>query len=70
MRKARIKYNDTYDAYDVEINTGDGWGLDRRYHLQKSIKKPEEETCMISYQFIIKMSELQSQGYTINFTWL
>lgn len=55
------------DSYDIEINTGDGWGLDMRFKLQKSIKNPKEETCMMSFQFVTKCAELQWQGYEINF---
>ena len=64
MKKARIMYNGEEDKFEIQINTGDGWGLDQAY---KCVEGPNGYNDFIHFQFIIKLQELQYQGYEINF---
>lgn len=67
MRKARVKYNPDRDSYVIEINTGDGWDFCCSFPcvIKKDSKTGTAD--FIHYSFVSKMSELQHQGYTLDF---
>lgn len=68
MKKARVVYNNTFDSFDIEILTDEGWGLCTRYTCQNSTKNPDSEPNMIHFSALNKLSELQWLGYHIDFT--
>ena len=67
MRNARIIYNELHDAFDLEINTGDGWGLDSRYNCHTSTKNPMGDANFISFTILKKLRQLEDLGYKIHF---
>ena len=67
MLKARVIYTEQEDAYDIEINTGDGWGLCTRYPCHTSTKNPMGNADYISFRILKEIVHLQNIGYTISF---
>ena len=65
MKKARIVYNPGEDSFEVQINTGDGWGLDTGFFCVA--KTGETETNYVHFRILNKLGELQQQGYKIEF---
>ena len=71
--KARIKYygvgefNPNFgDGYAVEINTGDGWGLDTFYEC-RVIKQQDDdaEPEFIHFSILQKINHLMELGYQV-----
>lgn len=67
MKKARVIYNEEYDAFDIEINTGDGWGLETRYPCHTSTKNPMGNANFISFTILKVLAQLEYLGYKIHF---
>lgn len=66
IKKARIVYNKEADSFDIEINTGDGWGLETSYPCRRSANKPDaEEAEFISWRILEKIKLLKLWGYEI-----
>ena len=64
MRKARIVYNPNEDSFEVQINVGDGWGLETGYHCVA--REKGGPTNFISWTILDKLAQLQSLGYKID----
>lgn len=66
MQKARILYNSEKDQFEVQINTGDGWGLDTAY---KCVAREggDGTANFISWRIIAKLEQLQTLGYSIKY---
>lgn len=67
IRKARIQYNEAEDMFELQINTGDGWGFCTGYRCFARADDPEHETNFISWTILDKLKELQNLGYEIDF---
>ena len=67
MMNARVIYNEEFDSFDVEINTGDGWGLETRYPCHTSTKNPMGNANFIHFGIIRKLEILQACGWKITF---
>lgn len=67
IRKARIHYNEKEDAFEIQINTGDGWGLETSYRCRKDAQYPEGDANFISWKILDKLEQLQYLGYEIDF---
>lgn len=65
VRKAKIVYNETTDAFEVQINTGDGWGVETIYKCVA--REPGGGTNFISWRILRKLDQLQELGYQIDF---
>lgn len=68
MKKARVIYNPDKDMYEIQINTGEGWGLDQAWKFVAKYGEtdPENRKYFLHYGIIIKLAELQHQGYTVD----
>ena len=64
MKKARIIYNSKEDKFEVQINTGDGWGLETAYHCVAR-EGVDGTTDFISWRIIDKIQTLIMMGYQI-----
>lgn len=69
MKEARIIYNEKEDAFEIQINTGDGWGLETSYRCRKDAQYPDGPADFINWRIIEKLSKLKYLGYNIDFTW-
>lgn len=67
MKEARVIYNEKEDAFEIQINTGDGWGLETSYRFRKDADYPEADADFISWRIIDKLGKLQYLGYKIKF---
>ena len=64
MKKARIIYNANEDKFEIQINTGDGWGLDTAYRCVAR-EGGNGDTEFINWRILDKLRELAYQGYSI-----
>lgn len=62
MKKARIIYNNAKDQFEVQINTGDGWGLETAYRCVAR-EGGDGTTDFISWRIIDKIQTLTMLGY-------
>ena len=70
MMKARVKYTENYndrEGYLVEINTGDGWGLDTFFPLVASARFPMGDANYVHFSLINKIAQLNDLGYRVTF---
>lgn len=67
IRKARFVYNAEEDMFELEINTGDGWGFCTGYRCFAPAQDPNGEKNFISFTVLNKLAELQYLGYEIDF---
>lgn len=61
-RKARIIYNSKEDMFEVQINTGDGWGLETGYRCV-ACEGGNGATEFISWRIIDTIQTLTARGY-------
>ena len=66
-RKARFHYNEKEDMFELQINTGDGWGFCTGYRCFAIAERPDGEKNFISWTVLEKLKELQNLGYEIDF---
>jgi hypothetical protein len=66
-RKARFHYNEKEDMFELQINTGDGWGFCTGYRCFAPAQDPDGEKNFISWTVLEKLNELQNLGYEIDF---
>lgn len=67
MKKAKVIYNEKEDAFEIHINTGDGWGLCTAYRCFTIAKNPNGEPNFISFTVLKKLAELEQLGYQTTF---
>lgn len=67
MRKAKVIYNDVEDQFEIQINTGDGWGLESAYPCHTSTKNPMGDANFIHFTVLKSLAMLENFGYTITF---
>ena len=67
MKKARVHYNEKFDAFDIEIMTEDGWELASEYSCHKSTLHPDGGANYIHFGILRKIADLQHMGYTVKF---
>ena len=67
MKKARVIYRESTDQFEIQINTGDGWGLDTAYNCTASARNPMGNADFIHFGILKKLAELQYLGYEISF---
>ena len=66
MLKAKVIYNEKEDAFEIWINTGDGWGFSKSYKCQpRANQKDGEENTLIHFSLITTLREMQEYGYKI-----
>ena len=65
MKKARVRYNEKFDSFDIEIMTEDGWELSHRYVCQISVSRPYGSANYIHFGILREIASLQYMGYTI-----
>lgn len=68
MKEAKIIYNHTDDAYEIWINTGDGWGFCKSYKCR--VRQGGDEPEFIHYSFVSSLAEMEAFGYKITFRYL
>lgn len=61
-RKARIIYNSKEDMFEVQINTGDGWGLEKGYRCVAR-EGGDGTTDFISWRIVDTIQKLTALGY-------
>ena len=67
-RKAKIIYNSTDDAYEIWIDTGEGWGFCRSYKCR--VRQGGDEPEFIHFSIISSLAEMERFGYEITFKYL
>ena len=67
MKKAKVIYNEKEDAFEIHINTGDGYGLCTSYRCFTIAKDPNGDPNFISFTVLKKLAELELFGYEITF---
>lgn len=67
MKKARVHYNEKFDAFDIEIKTEDGWELISEYSCHKSTLHPYSGANYIHFGILRKIADLQHMGYNVKF---
>lgn len=65
MKKARIVYNIKKDQFELQTNTGDGWGLETAYTCVAREGRPGE-TDFIHFSVLGILGRLQCYGYDID----
>ena len=65
MKKAKVIYNQKNDAYEIWINTGDGWGFSKSYKCR--VRQGGEEPEFIHFSIITSLAEMEQWGYKITF---
>lgn len=64
-KKARIIYNEEHDAFDVEIQTKEGWNLEKRFQCVEAEKTPRANANFIHFSVLRKIRDLQYMGYEV-----
>lgn len=64
MKKARVTYNVSEDAFVIEINTGEGWVFESSYRCVAR-EGGDGVTSFISWTILDKLAQLRQYGYTI-----
>lgn len=68
MKKAKIIYNELDDAYEIWIDTGDGWGFCNSFKCR--VREGGDSPEFIHFSFVSSLAELERFGYKITFKWL
>ena len=64
-KKARIIYNEEHDAFDVEIETKEGWEREKRFQCVVAEKTPRANAYFIHFSILRKIKDLQCMGYEV-----
>ena len=63
--RSRIIYNEEYDAFDVEIETKEGWKLEKRFLCMAVEEAPTIHKFYIHFSVLRKINDLQNIGYKV-----
>ena len=64
-KNARIIYNEEFDAFDIEIETKEGWELENRFQCMAAEEAPSVHTYFIHFSVLRKIKDLQNMGYKV-----
>ena len=66
MKKARVIYNEEYDAFDIELLSNGEWELSNRYLCKTAEQCPTVNTVYIHFSILRKIADLQHMGYKVS----
>ena len=64
-KNARIIYNEKEDTFDVEIETKEGWEIEKRFLCVVAEERPSIHADFIHFSVLRKIKDLQDMGYKV-----